>query len=106
MLLICMCCVISLVMAETPRPPAPTSNANSHSQKFWRTVMKTVASGVDTMMICSVTVMMMTYVKAWLLVIPLNTFKDESPSFLELISLKTCVAGHQVRPDSTITYSL
>ncbi len=88
-------------MAETPKPPAPTSSANSHSQKFWRIVMKTVASGVDTIMICSVTVMLMTYIKARLLVIPLNTFKDESPSFLELISLKTCMTGHKVRPYST-----
>ena len=63
--------------------------------------MKTVASGVDTMMICNVTVMMMTYMNARLLVMPLNTFKDESPSFLELISLKTCMAGHKVGPRAT-----
>ena len=85
----CMCCVTNLVMADTPSPPAPTAKANTHSQKFCRTVMKTVASGVETMMICSVTVIMITYMKARLLVIPLNTLSVASPSFLELISLKT-----------------
>lgn len=85
-----MCCVTSLVTAETPSPPAPTAKAKAHSQKFCRTVTNTVAKGVDTMMICSVTVIAMTYIKALLLVMPVNTLSALSPSFLELISLKTC----------------
>lgn len=77
--------------AETPSPPAPTAKANVHSQKFCRTVTNTVAKGVDTMMICNVTVIAMTYIKALLLVIPVNTLSVQSPSFRELISLKTCM---------------